>query len=417
MKILVIGGGGREHAVIWKLHQEGGHELYCAPGNAGIAQLATCVDIGATDVQALADYAAAQQFDLVCVTPDDPLALGLVDLLRAKGIAAFGPTQAAAQIEASKAFSKQLMEKYQIPTASFAVLDDAQQAMDYVRSHPAPIVVKADGLALGKGVYICQTQQEAERAVREIMIDHHFGQAGARVVIEEFMTGPEVSLLCFCDGEHIVAMPAAQDHKRAYDGDKGPNTGGMGAFAPTPTFTQALREQVLDTIVRPTVRAMQQEGRPFQGVLYCGLMLTPNGPKTLEYNARFGDPETQAILPLLKTPLSQIMLATIHGTLDRLNVEFLPQASVCVVAASGGYPGSYPKGYPIEGLRTAEETGALVFHAGTAQEHDTFVTNGGRVLGVVRMADTLEQAIARAYESMAHIHFQDMHVRRDIGVK
>ena len=417
MKILVIGGGGREHAVIWKLHQEGGHELYCAPGNAGIAQMAACVNISATDVQTLADYAAEQQFDLVCVTPDDPLALGLVDLLRARGIAAFGPTKAAAQIEASKAFSKQLMEKYQIPTASFAVLDDAEQALAYVRSHAAPIVIKADGLALGKGVYICQTQEEAEQAVREIMIDHHFGQAGARVVIEEFMTGPEVSLLCFCDGEHIVPMPAAQDHKRAYDGDKGPNTGGMGAFAPTPTFTAELQQQVLQSIVQPTVRAMQQEGRPFQGVLYCGLMLTPNGPKTLEYNARFGDPETQAILPLLQTPLSEIMLATINGTLDQMNVEFSSQASVCVVAASGGYPGSYPKGYPIEGLREAETQGALVFHAGTAKKDGTFVTNGGRVLGVVRQADTLEQAIACAYESMGQIHFQDMHVRRDIGVK
>ena len=417
MKILVIGGGGREHAVIWKLQQEGGHELYCAPGNAGIAQMAACVNISATDVQALADYAAEQQFDLVCVTPDDPLALGLVDLLRARGIAAFGPTKAAAQIEASKAFSKQLMEKYQIPTASFAVLDDAEQALAYVRSHAAPIVIKADGLALGKGVYICQTQEEAEQAVREIMIDHHFGQAGARVVIEEFMTGPEVSLLCFCDGEHIVPMPAAQDHKRAYDGDKGPNTGGMGAFAPTPTFTAELQQQVLQSIVQPTVRAMQQEGRPFQGVLYCGLMLTPNGPKTLEYNARFGDPETQAILPLLQTPLSEIMLATINGTLDQMNVEFSSQASVCVVAASGGYPGSYPKGYPIEGLREAETQGALVFHAGTAKKDGTFVTNGGRVLGIVRQADTLEQAIACAYKSMGQIHFQDMHVRRDIGVK
>ena len=418
MKILVIGGGGREHAVVWKLSQEGGHELYCAPGNAGIAQLATCVPIAATDVDQMVQYAKEQRFDLVCVTPDDPLALGMVDRLREVGIRAFGPTQAAAQIEASKSFSKHLMQTYGIPTAAFAVFDEADKAHAYVEAQPVPIVIKADGLALGKGVYICQTQKEAHDAIDAIMVHRAFGKAGTRVVIEECMTGPEASLLCFCDGKHVVPMPAAQDHKRAYDHDEGPNTGGMGAFAPTPKLTPALREEVLQRIVAPTVQAMKKEGHPFTGVLYVGLMLTPDGPRVVEYNARFGDPETQAVLPLLQTPLSEIMLATIDGTLDQLDVQFADGACVCIVAASGGYPGSYQKGYPIEGLDACVQHGALVFHAGTQKnEQGRYVTAGGRVLGVVDCAESLPAAIEKAYAGIAHIRFEDMHVRRDIGVK
>ncbi len=417
MKILVIGGGGREHTVVWKLHQEGNHEIFCAPGNAGIAKIATCVAIQATDVEKLADYAEQHGFDFVVVTPDDPLALGLVDLLNERGIKAFGPTKAAAQIEASKAFSKNLMKKYDIPTAAFAVFDDAEQAKDYIKAQPVPVVVKADGLALGKGVFICESVADACDAIDEIMVRNAFGAAGARVVIEEFMTGPEVSLLCFCDGEHVVPMPAAQDHKRIYDGDKGPNTGGMGAFAPTPTLSKELRDRIIQGIVLPTVRAMKQENREFHGVLYCGLMLTPNGPKVLEYNARFGDPETQAILPLLKTPLTDALFATIDGTLEQAKIEFSEGACVCIVAASGGYPQNYQKGYPIDGIDKCEALGALVFHAGTDEKDGVFVTSGGRVLGVVECGDTLKDAIQKAYRAMDEIRFEGKQIRRDIGVK
>jgi phosphoribosylamine--glycine ligase len=417
MKILVIGGGGREHAVVWKLSQEKGNVLYCAPGNAGIAELATLVPIKATDVLALADYAQRETFDLVCVTPDDPLALGLVDLLTQKGIPAFGPVAAAAQIEASKAFCKNLLAKYGIPTAAFAVFDDAAIAKEYLASQPVPVVVKADGLALGKGVFICQTHAEAENAIDEIMVKKAFGASGLRVVIEEFMTGPEVSLLFFCDGTHVVPMPAAQDHKRVYDGDKGPNTGGMGAFAPTPMLTKMLYEEVLATIVMPTVNAMKAEGREFRGILYCGLMLTPNGPRVLEYNARFGDPETQAILPLMETPLTEAMFACMNGTLDHADIRFSDGACVCIAAASGGYPGQYERGFEITGLDRAQARGAQVFHAGTAARDGGFVTDGGRVLGVVQCAPTLGEAIKKAYEAVGEISFEGMHFRRDIGVK
>lgn len=416
MKILVVGGGGREHAIVQTLHKQG-HTLWCAPGNGGISQMATCVPIKATAVDEMVCYAEKEGFDLVVVAPDDPLAMGMVDKLNEKGIKAFGPCAAAAQIEASKAFTKELLAKYNIPTGGFSVCDSAAKAYEILEHHSLPVVVKADGLALGKGVYICQTLEQAKQAVSEIMEDHLFGEAGSKVLIEEFLTGPEVSFLCFCDGVHIAPMPAAQDHKRAYDGDKGPNTGGMGAFCPTPTFTKELKEQVIQTIVLPTVRAMEKEGRPFKGVLYCGLMLTPDGPKVLEYNARFGDPETQAILPLLKSDLAEIFLATIDGTLDSLNIEWEDGAAVCIVLASGGYPKKYQSGYEIEGLKACEETGALVYHAGTKEENGRFYTAGGRVLGVVQKGKTLKDAIAAGYESVKTIHFQDMHYRKDIGVK
>lgn len=416
MKILIVGGGGREHAIAQTLYKQG-HHLWCAPGNGGISQIATCVPIKATDVDGMVAYAEKEGFDLVMVAPDDPLAMGMVDKLNEKGIKAFGPNAAAAQIEASKAFTKELLKKYNIPTGGFSVCDSAEQAYAVLESHPLPVVVKADGLALGKGVYICQTLEQAKQAVSEIMEDHVFGAAGSKVLIEEFLTGPEVSFLCFCDGKHIAPMPAAQDHKRAYDGDKGPNTGGMGAFCPTPTFTEALKQEVIDTIVLPTVKAMEQEGRPFKGVLYCGLMLTPNGPKVLEYNARFGDPETQAILPLLKSDLAEIFMATIDGTLDQLSIEWEDKAAVCIVLASGGYPKKYQSGYEIHGLSECEQSGALVYHAGTKREGDAFHTAGGRVLGVVRTAESLPQAIQDAYDSAKKISFQDMHYRTDIGVK
>ena len=339
MKILVIGGGGREHAVVRQLYAEGGHELYCAPGNGGIGALATCVDIAATDVDAMVAFAQVKEMDLVVVTPDDPLALGMVDRLNAVGIKAFGPTQAAARIESSKAFSKALMKKYGIPTAQFRVFDEPQAAKDYIGEMGAPIVVKADGLALGKGVFVCGTEEEAEDAVDEIMVKRAFGASGSRVLIEECLFGPEASLLCFTDGKAVVPMPAAQDHKRAYDGDRGPNTGGMGAFAPTPKMTPSLLDRVMQEIVYPTVQAMAAEGCPFKGVLYFGLMLTERGPMVIEYNSRFGDPETQAILPLLKTPLSQVMLAVIEERLGEMEVAFSQESAVCVVLASGGYPG------------------------------------------------------------------------------
>lgn len=416
MKILIVGGGGREHAIAQTLHKQG-HTLWCAPGNGGISQIATCVPIKATDVDEMVAYAAKEKFDLVVVAPDDPLAMGMVDKLNEKGIKAFGPNAAAAQIEASKAFTKVLLKKYKIPTGGFSVCSSVEEACRVLETHPLPVVVKADGLALGKGVYICQTLDEAKKAVSEIMEDHVFGAAGSKVLIEEFLTGPEVSFLCFCDGRHIAPMPAAQDHKRAYDGDKGPNTGGMGAFCPTPTFTETLKQEVVDTIVLPTVRAMEKEGRPFKGVLYCGLMLTPNGPKVLEYNARFGDPETQAILPLLKSDLADIFLATIDGTLDQLSIEWEEKAAVCIVLASGGYPKQYQSGYEIHGLQACEETGAMVYHAGTKREGGAFFTAGGRVLGIVRTARTLSDAIKEAYASVQEVSFQDMHFRKDIGVK
>lgn len=416
MNILIVGGGGREHAIAQTLYKQG-HTLWCAPGNGGLSQIATCVPIKATEIDKMVDYAARQRFDLVVVAPDDPLAMGMVDKLNAQGIKAFGPNAAAAQIEASKAFTKQLMQTYHIPTGGFSVWDNAADAYAALEGHALPVVVKADGLALGKGVYICQTLEEAKQAVSEIMEDQVFGAAGSKVLIEEFLTGPEVSFLCFCDGTHIAPMPAAQDHKRAYDGDKGPNTGGMGAFCPTPTFPQALKEEVIETIVLPTVRAMQAEGRPFKGVLYCGLMLTPDGPKVLEYNARFGDPETQAILPLLKSDLAEIFLATIDGTLDQLDIQWEDKAAVCIVLASGGYPKKYQSGYEISGLDACEKTGALVYHAGTEKDGDAFVTAGGRVLGVVRTGDTLQDAIEKGYDSLRCVSFKDMHFRKDIGVK
>ena len=417
MKILVIGGGGREHAIVHTLKKSPRvSEIYCAPGNGGIAQEAVCVPIKATEVDALADYAAKERFDLVMVAPDDPLALGLVDKLEAKGIRAFGPRANAAIVESSKAFSKGLMKKYGIPTAKYETFTEMEAALGYVRAQGAPIVVKADGLALGKGVVVAQTVEEAEDAVRSMMEDRKFGDSGSTVVIEECMVGPEVTVLAFTDGKTVVPMLSSQDHKRAYDNDEGPNTGGMGAFCPSPKFTPEIAETCMKTIFRPTIDALAAEGRPFKGVIYFGLMLTPDGPKVVEYNARFGDPETQPILSMLETDLVDIFDAVIDEKLDALEIRWKEGAACCVVMASGGYPVGHKTGYAISGLGDVPEN-VFVFHAGTKLDGDIYLTGGGRVLGVTATAATLSNAIAAAYAGVEKISFTDVHYRRDIGKK
>lgn len=416
MKVLVVGGGGREHAICWKLAQSPKvTQLFCAPGNAGIAQVATCIDVKATDVDGMVAWAKANAMDFVMVAPDDPLALGMVDAMEAAGIPAFGPHANAAIVEASKAFSKELMAKYHIPTAKYYTFTDLEKAMSYLEAQGAPIVVKADGLALGKGVVVAATVDEAKQAAQEMMEDKKFGESGSTVVIEECMTGPEVTVLAFTDGKTVVPMPASQDHKRAYDGNQGPNTGGMGAISPPPQYTPELAQRCMEEIFQPTIDALRAEGRPFQGVLYFGLMLTPSGPKVVEYNARFGDPECQVVLSLLDTDLMDILQACVDGTLDRLQIRWKDEAGCIVVLASGGYPLDYKKGYPISGLDEAGQT-AMVFHAGTKLgPGGEYLTNGGRVLGVTATAPTLDGAIASAYDAAKHISFQDMHFRTDIG--
>ncbi|MCC8100265.1 MAG: phosphoribosylamine--glycine ligase [Clostridiales bacterium] len=415
MKVLVVGGGGREHAICWKLAQSPKvTELYCAPGNAGIAQLATCVPIGATDVAGMVAWARENAMDFVMVAPDDPLALGMVDAMEEAGIRAFGPRKNAAIIEASKSFSKDLMAKYHIPTAKYQTFTEEQAALDYIDAQGAPIVVKADGLALGKGVTVAATVDEAKQAVREMMEDGKFGASGSTVVIEECMTGPEVTVLAFADGEHVVPMLSSQDHKRAFDGNQGPNTGGMGAFAPSPNYTPDIARRCMEEIFQPTIQAMKAEGRPFKGVLYFGLMLTPDGPKVVEYNARFGDPETQPLLYLLDSDLFDIFNACIDGTLDKTDIRWKDGAACCLVLASGGYPLSYEKGNVISGLEQVE--GAYVFHAGTKFGPDgAYLTSGGRVLGVTARGDTLQEAVANAYAAAKPITWKDMQYRTDIG--
>ena len=416
MKVLVVGGGGREHAICWKLAQSPKvTQLFCAPGNAGIAQVATCIDVKATDVDGMVAWAKANAMDFVMMAPDDPLALGMVDAMEAAGIPAFGPHANAAIVEASKAFSKELMAKYHIPTAKYCTFTELEKALSYLEAQGAPIVVKADGLALGKGVVVAATVDEAKQAAQEMMEDKKFGESGSTVVIEECMTGPEVTVLAFTDGKTVVPMPASQDHKRAYDGNQGPNTGGMGAISPPPQYAPELAQRCMEEIFQPTIDALRAEGRPFQGVLYFGLMLTPSGPKVVEYNARFGDPECQVVLSLLDTDLMDILQACVDGTLDRLQIRWKDEAGCIVVLASGGYPLDYKKGYPISGLDEAGQT-AIVFHAGTKLgPGGEYLTNGGRVLGVTATAPTLDGAIAGAYDAAKHISFQDMHFRTDIG--
>lgn len=418
MNLLVIGGGGREHAIVKKLKENPAVEtIYCAPGNGGIAADAVCVpEIGAKDISAQVDFAKTHSIDFAVVAPDDPLVLGAVDALEAAGIPCFGPEAKAAIIEGSKVFSKDLMKKYGIPTAEYQVFTDAAAAMDYVKSCALPVVVKADGLALGKGVLIAETQEDAVAAVESIMLDRAFGDSGNQVVIEEFLTGPEVSVLAFTDGKCVKPMVSSKDHKRALDNDQGLNTGGMGTISPNPHYTDEIAQVCMDTIFLPTIRAMQAEGRPFKGCLYFGLMLTPDGPKVIEYNSRFGDPEAQVVLPRMKTDLVDVMQAVIEERLEEQPVEWYDGAAACVVMASGGYPASYPKGLEITGLdENGQVDGAVVYHAGTKLENGTFYTNGGRVLGVTAKGATLDEALQKAYAAVEKIHFDGAHYRRDIG--
>ena len=417
MNILLIGGGGREHALAWKLLQSKHmSKLYCAPGNAGIAGLCECVPIKATDLDGIVDFAKTRVIDFAVVAPDDPLAMGCVDRLEAVGVLAFGPTAAAAEIEGSKIFAKTLAQKYNIPTAAWRSFDNPDAARAYIRARGAPIVVKADGLALGKGVVVAQTEAQALDAVGDMMENKTFKEAGARIVVEDYMTGPEVTVLAFTDGKTVKPMPSSRDHKPVFDGNKGKNTGGMGAVSPAPGYTPEIADICMETIFMPTINALAAEGRPFKGVLYFGLMLTPEGPRVVEYNARFGDPEAQAVLTLLESDLLDVMMAVREERLDSLDIAWRPEAACCVVMASGGYPDKYSVGLPITGL--PEDTPErVVFHAGTARKDGQLVTAGGRVLGVTARAPTLDAAIARAYSGVADITFEGAHFRTDIGVE
>lgn len=417
MKILVVGGGGREHAIIKKLKENPNvTEIFACPGNGGIAKDATCVDIGTKDIPAITDFAVENKIDFCVVAPDDPLVLGCVDALEAKGIPCFGPNKNAAIIEGSKVFSKNLMQKYNIPTADYAVFADPKEVIEYIRKkNEFPTVIKADGLALGKGVIIAQNLEEAEDAVKSIMEDKMFGESGNHVVVEEFLTGPEVSVLAFTDGKAMVPMVSSMDHKRALDGDKGLNTGGMGTVAPNPYYTKEIADTCMETIFLPTMRAMNAEGRTFKGCLYFGLMLTPKGPKVIEYNCRFGDPETQVVLPLLKTDLLTVMQAVHDKTLSELSVEFSDEAAACVIVASGGYPKAYKKGCVMDFGKAEELPDVTVYHAGTALKDGKLVTSGGRVLGVTATGKDLETALQKAYAAVEEIHFDGAFYRKDIG--
>ena len=418
MKVLVIGGGGREHAICWKLAQSPRvKRLYCAPGNAGIAEYAACVDIGVLEFEKIADFAEQEAIDLIVVGPDDPLAGGIVDVLEDRGLRVFGPRKNAAILESSKAFSKDLMKKYNIPTAGYETFDSPESALAYLETAPLPVVLKADGLALGKGVLICDTREAAREGVKALMLDKQFGSAGDRIVVEEFMTGREVSVLSFVDGRTIRIMASAQDHKRAEDGDKGLNTGGMGTFSPSPFYTEEVDAFCKNYIYQATVNAMEAEGRQFKGVIFFGLMLTKKGPRVLEYNARFGDPEAQVVLPRMKNDLVDVLEACIDGTLDQIELEFEDNAAVCVVLASAGYPEHYEKGYRITGLETFKNReGYYVFHAGSRfDEKGNIVTNGGRVLGVTAKGETLKKARENAYQAVEWIEFENKYMRNDIG--
>ena len=417
MKILIVGSGGREHALAWKIAQSPKVEkIYCAPGNAGIAEYAECVDITAMEFDKLAAFAKEKEIDLTVIGMDDPLVGGIVDVFEAQGLRVFGPRKNAAILEGSKAFSKDLMKKYDIPTAAYENFDDPEKALAYLEHADFPIVLKADGLALGKGVLICNTLEEAKDGVKSIMLDKKFGSAGNQMVIEEFMTGREVSVLSFVDGKTIRIMTSAQDHKRALDGDQGLNTGGMGTFSPSPFYTEEVDAFCRKYIYQKTVDAMAAEGREFKGIIFFGLMLTPKGPKVLEYNARFGDPEAQVVLPRMKNDIIDVFEACVDGTLDQIELEFEDNAAVCVVLASDGYPGKYEKGLEIRGLENfKDKEGYYVFHAGTKFKDGKIVTNGGRVLGVVATGDDLKKARANAYEAVKLVDFDNKYCRSDIG--
>ena len=415
MKILVVGGGGREHAIIKSLKKSPRvSEIYAAPGNGGIAADAICTGIGAKDLDAITAFAKDNAIDFAVVAPDDPLVLGAVDRLEAIGIPCFGPNKAAAILEGSKVFSKDLMKKYNIPTAEYAVFDDMDQALAYLKTAPIPTVVKADGLALGKGVTVAMTREEAEEAVRACMEDKIFGESGSHIVIEEFLTGPEVSVLSFTDGNVVIPMVSSMDHKRIGDGDTGPNTGGMGTIAPNPYYTDEIAKTCMETIFLPTMHAMNAEGRTFKGCLYFGLMLTENGPKVIEYNCRFGDPETQVVLPLLESDLLTIMEATAKGELDKTEVKFSDKSACCLVLASQGYPKKYETGYPIT---IPADLDAEVYVAGAKLDDGVLKTSGGRVLGVSAIGDTLKEAIDKAYREGAKVKFENAYCRKDIGAK
>lgn len=417
MKILIVGSGGREHAIAWKVAQSPKVEkIYCAPGNAGIAEYAECVDIGAMEFDKLAAFAKTEQIDLTVVGMDDPLVGGIVDVFEAQGLRVFGPRKNAAILEGSKAFSKDLMKKYQIPTAAYENFDDPQKALEYLETASMPIVLKADGLALGKGVLICNTLEEAKEGVKSIMMDKKFGSAGNQMVIEEFMTGREVSVLSFVDGKTIKIMTSAQDHKRALDGDQGLNTGGMGTFSPSPFYTEEVDAFCKAQIYQKTVDAMAAEGRSFKGIIFFGLMLTEKGPRVLEYNARFGDPEAQVVLPRMKNDIVDLFEACVDGTLDQIELEFEDNAAVCVVLASKGYPVQYEKGYEIRGLeRFKDQKDRFVFHAGSKFSDGRIVTNGGRVLGVTALGKDLKEARANAYRAAEWVEFDNKYCRSDIG--
>ena len=417
MKILIVGSGGREHAIAWKVAQSPKAEkIYCAPGNAGIAEYAECVNIGAMEFDRLVAFAREKEIDLTVIGMDDPLVGGVVDAFEAAGLRVFGPRKNAAVLEGSKAFSKDLMKKYHIPTAAYETFDDPQKALEYLQTAQMPIVLKADGLALGKGVLICNTLEEAREGVKTIMEEKKFGSAGSRMVVEEFMTGREVSVLSYVDGKTIRPMTSAQDHKRAGDGDTGLNTGGMGTFSPSPFYTEEVEEFCNKYIFQPTVDAMAAEGRPFKGIIFFGLMLTEKGPKVLEYNARFGDPEAQVVLPRMKNDIVDVFEACIDGTLDQVDLQFEDNAAVCVVLASEGYPVKYEKGFAIKGLENFKDReGYYVFHAGTKKAEEGIVTNGGRVLGVTAKGKDLKDARANAYEAIRLVEFDNKYYRSDIG--
>ena len=417
MKVLIVGSGGREHAIAWKVAQsQRVDKIYCAPGNAGIAEFAECVAIGAMEFDKLVAFAKEKEIDLTIIGMDDPLVGGVVDEFEKAGLRVFGPRKNAAILEGSKAFSKDLMKKYNIPTAGYENFDNAEDALTYLETAKMPIVLKADGLALGKGVLICNTLEEAKEGVRSIMLDKQFGSAGNRMVIEEFMTGREVSVLSYVDGKTIKTMTSAQDHKRAKDGDQGLNTGGMGTFSPSPFYTEEVDEFCKKYIYQATVDAMRAEGREFKGIIFFGLMLTADGPRVLEYNARFGDPETQVVLPRMKTDIVDVFEACIDGTLDEIELGFEDNAAVCVVLASDGYPLKYEKGFPIEGLDEFDKhEGYYCFHAGTKFDGDTIVTNGGRVLGVTAKGKDLKEARANAYAATEWVNFANKYKRNDIG--
>ena len=421
MKILMVGSGGREHALIMKLLESPKVEkIYCAPGNGGISAYAECFDVDACDIDGMLNLAKKLAVDLVFVAPDDPLAIGMVDAFEEAGFKTFGPNKAAAQIEASKIFSKNFMKKYSIPTAEYEVFEDYDSAEKYIENYEKfPVVLKADGLALGKGVLICQDKKEALEGLKTLMVDRKMGKAGDKIVVEEFLTGPEVSVLAFTDGKTVCPMVSSKDHKRALDNDKGLNTGGMGTISPNPYYSKEMHEKCFDDIFMPTIEGMRQEGRPFKGCLYFGLMLTKDGPKVIEYNARFGDPEAQVVLPMLKTPLIDLVLAVIDENLDQIKLENHDGAAACVMIASGGYPVEYKKGYQIFGLddkgQLKDRDDIFIYHSGTKKENGKYLTNGGRVLGVVSKAKDLDTALDKVYEAIENISFDKMHYRKDIG--